>query len=252
MAHDFLGTFNKSQLDRLVAHVRAQGGLVQGRILHLETEKNRIGLPVFKYDEKGVPIGYSVDPPTSYIAKLMVAYEVLGGDPFYDLNLRLRTSPVYKQAGSEMEEPELMSNGEVIGAQGLADGVSATAVQELKAFVPDTLYWRRERLERKIRRALDYFDQLDAESQALQLMQLDDSATGSVENLYKYLTELIADPTYRAIYDDKGKDPNGKLPRAPFSSYEPNAAEGSPSYMRGEGGIYEKGEAPRKSSTGTT
>lgn len=248
MAHDFLGTFNKSQLDRLVANVRAQGDLVAGRIQHLEAEKARLGVPVFKYDEKGVPTGYSVEPSGSYMAKLMVAYEVLGGDPFYDLNLRLKTSPVFKQAGSEMEEPELMSNGEVIGAPGKADGLSATAVQGLKAYVSDTLYWRRERLERKIRRTLDYYDQLDLEVKALQMMLLGDAVTGSIENIYKYLSELIADTTYRAIYDDRGKDPNGKLPNAPYSSYEPNQREGSPGYVRGEGGVYEKGEAPRKAT----
>lgn len=48
MSHDFLGTFNKSQLDRFLAFARTQLPLVDARIQHLEAEMNRLGVAAFR------------------------------------------------------------------------------------------------------------------------------------------------------------------------------------------------------------
>lgn len=248
MAFDWLGTFNKSQNDRLFAFVKAQTDLIEGRILHLESEKNRIGVPVFKYDESGVAVGYTVDPDGSYVAKLMAVYEILGGNPFLDLTSRLSNQPVYKQEGDETASAQLMSNGEVIGAPGLADAVSAGAIQSLRKYVSDTLYWRRDRLERKIRRALDYYDQLDMESQLLQKMTAGETVTGAVDFIAKTLSDLISNPEYRAIYDDKGSDIRGDSTQAPHSAYD-NAPDGG--YSRDRDGLHVPGQGPPEPGTGT-
>jgi hypothetical protein len=230
MAYDHLGTFNKSQLDRFMAFARSQIPLVSARIQHLQAEIDRIGTITFKYD-KGVPLGLSGNPSNSYLAKLLAAYEVLGGNPFIDLRVRLKTDPVFKVTGDEATSPAYMSNGEVIGAKGLADGLSAEMFRSARTWVDDTLQARFERLERKIRRAVDYSDQLKDEVAQLKLIQQTTSSSlvaltteasnaGSLESISRQLYQLLGDHNYRAIFDDGGKDPYGFTTYAPFSAYD--------------------------------
>ncbi len=153
MAFDWLGTFNRSQLDRFLAFARTQLPLVDARIQHLEAEQNRLGVVSFRYYQ-GIPKEFIADPAESYIGKLLAAYEVLGGNPFHDLRARLRTDPVFAIRGSETTPTQFMSNGEVIGARGLADAVSAELMRQGKTWLADILSYRFNGLERKIRRMM--------------------------------------------------------------------------------------------------
>lgn len=221
MAHEILGTFNKAQFERFASFARSQLVLVDGRIQHLQAEIDRIGLLVFQYDAAGIPIGYAVDPPEAYIGRLMAAYEVLGGDAFYDLNVRALTQPVFLLKGSETVNPQMMSNGEILPAGALADAPSAVLMQRAQAWIDDTLTYRRSYLERKIRRMVDYADQLESELAVLKAIEGTSADVGSLEEIFKEIQELIDDKTYRAISADT--DPFGKKTYAPFAAYMPGA-----------------------------
>lgn len=219
MAHDFLGTFNRSQFERFLAFARSQIPAVDGRIRHLEAESFRIGRVVFRFD-RGVPQGFAGDPPESYLGKLLAAYEVLGGDPFHDLRVRLKTDPVYLIRGSETVSAQYMSNGEVVGAKGLADALSAELMRKARSWLDDTLQYRFGALERKIRRAMDYADQLEGEISQLKVIRAAGSVRGSLEEIAGQIEQLFGDRNYRAIFDDAGSDPLGMNTHAPFSSYD--------------------------------
>jgi len=226
LPHGILGTFNKTQFDRLIAFARSRLSLIDGRVKHLSAEALRIGFLLFTYDKAGNPVSYSTGAAGSgptYIGKLMVAYEVLGGDPFYDLQVRSRTDPVYRLKGTEDATAKILSNGEPIPHAGLSDGPSGNAVRTIKTWMQDDLE-RLDRLERKIRRMVDYSDQLQLEVQALEAIRRPVETEDSLENLVSFVQQLLSDPTYRAIADDRGRDPFGKFIYAPMSSYEPGGS----------------------------
>lgn len=222
MAFEWLGTFNKSQFDRFAAFARQQLADVSRRITHLNTEQRRIGGLTFEYDVGGVPVGtWSATSSTStYIGRLVAAYEILGGDVFFDLQVRdTETQGVYLVRGTEVSPADRMSNGEIVGARGLADGPSAEYLQSARSWLIAPLHYRKEYLERKIRRALDYSDQLTAELAFLSNVRADAETYNSLEYLFVQINDLLKDFTYRSIYDDKGKDPHGKYTMAPFLPY---------------------------------
>ncbi len=219
MAFDFLGTFNASQLNRFLAFARSQVPLIDARINHLEAEVSRVGSAMFTY-EQGVPKEFLADPAESYVGKLAAAYEVQGGNPFQDLRTRTKTDPVYAVRGTESTPVQYMSNGEVIGSRGLADATSAELMRAARKWLDDTIKGRFDRLERKIRRMLDYADQLQEEIDYLNSIKAAVSTDGSLEQIAEQLTTLLTDPNYRAIFDDAGNDPFGLTTYAPFSSYD--------------------------------
>lgn len=226
MAHDWLGTFNKSQFERFLAYAQSQLPLVDGRIQHLQAEVNRVGSIVFRYS-KGIPQGYAANPAESYLGKLLGAYEVLGGDPFIDLRVRLRSDPVFRVKGSETQAAQYMSNGEVIGAKGLSDGATAELMRTAKAWLNATLDYRFGSLERKIRRAVDYSDELQNEIATLKTIRMVgataeslEGLTGSLEYVASQIRQFLSDSNYRAVYDDAGGDKFGFNVYAPFSSYD--------------------------------
>lgn len=220
MGFDWLGTFNKAQFDRFMAFARANLYLVDARVKHLSMEQLRVGTVIFRHSaDSGDVSGYAASDPESYIGKLLAAYEVLGGNPFLDLDLRLSNDPIYRRRGDEAEGlSQMMSNGEVIGAPGLADAPSAEAFRTARRWLDPLIEYRLDRLERKIRRAQDYYDQLQAEIDMLGIIKQGDTVPGSLEFQAKVITDLISDTTYRAIH--AGTDPRGAGNYAPFSAFD--------------------------------
>lgn len=222
MAFEFGGTFTASQFARLRDYARAQLAAIDGRISHLKAERDRIGSLAFAYDQGGVPTHMAVDPPLTYCGKLFAAYEALGGDVEHDLQVRGTSQPVFMLTGTTTRAPQMMSNGEVIGQLGLSDAQSAVITQKIKSFVSGDLQRRRDALERKIRRALDYAEQLDAEISQLQLMRASAETKESLEYLLKAIDILSNDNRYMAITNDvENPDPHGKFARAPIAAYMP-------------------------------
>jgi hypothetical protein len=224
MAFNFLGTFNKTQWERYLAFARAQIPLVDARIGYLQREKDRVGGVSFDY-QGGVPVTILPPGTTTYIGKLFAAYEVMGGNPFLDLPIRARNQPVYTIRGSEVVNPHTMSNGEAIGAPGLADAVTAVLSRQSREWIDPMIRARFDRLERKIRRAVDYADELELEILALTRVKAAVTATKSLEWIAEQVTGFLNDPNYRAIFDDQGKDPFGLTAYAPFSSYDVDEPE---------------------------
>lgn len=221
MAFDYLGTFNRSQFERLLAFANEQLAYIDGRITHLAAEQQRVGFLQFSYDTKGQPTGYSTGSPgvSTYIGKLMAAYEVIGGDPFYDLQVRGMNEPVHFMRGTHSATAKFMSNGEPIPQAGRADARSGNTVRQVKSWLSDTLD-KRARIERKVRRAMDYSDSLGEEMQELLQVRLEVEVEGSLLYLANEINSMLSDPSFRAISDDKGQDPYGKFVLAPFSSYD--------------------------------
>jgi len=261
MAHDtFLGTFNKAQFDRFATFARSQLPLIQARIDHLETEQFRVGTVQFTWEQgrSGRPSSFTADPSSSHIGKLLAAYEMLGGDPFIDLRLRLRANPVFVQAGDLDVGPSVMSTGEAIGDRGLSDGTSGDLVAIAREWVDDTLRRRFSNLERKIRRAMDYSDELGVEIRRLQRARLAATSSGSFEFLAAEIDSLLNDPNYRAITTDD--DALGLLVYAPFSAYDqplvgdttdPNSVVDRPPDVpvRQDGGLLQPQAKRRKETT---
>lgn len=250
MAFDFLGTFNRSQFERWLAFARSQLPLVPARRQHLQSEIARVGAVTFRLD-RGVPQGYAGDPETSYLGKLLRAYEVMGGNPLLDLRVRLRTDPVFILKGDELTFAQMTSGGEPIGSKGLEDGPTAVLVQRGKRWLNDTTKSRFARLERKIRRAMDYSDQLQDELQELSVIEMAAEAQGSLEFIAAQIQQYIAKSTYRGAYDDQtqGKaDPLGLLTYAPLGSFDVQPSQNQDvnrtvaTVQRQGNGVFEPGE----------
>jgi hypothetical protein len=228
---DFLGTFNRSQFERLAAFARSQIPAIDARINHLVVELSRLGTLTMTKDSRGNPTGYAAQPVDSYLGRLLQVYEILGGDPFYDLQVRSLSEPVFLLKGDEVSTPKFFSNGDSVPEATLADTPTANLVLQLKSGIQDIVE-RREYLERKIRRTLDYGDQLNAEISLLKTTRGAVQVSGSLESVISKVSVLMADKNYRAVSDDKGKDKFGKYVKAPFSAYEPGDARES---AEGEG-----------------
>lgn len=250
MAHDFLGTFNQAQFERFAEFARNQIEAIELRIKHLEAEINRIGMVTFRF-EQGVPQALTATPKSSYMAKLLAAYEVKGGNPFIDLRTRSRTDPIFLQRADETVSAHTMSNGEPVPYGSLSDGPSAELVRKARGWLEETLHGRFGRLERKIRRALDYRDQLEEEVSELRTLRADVDTPNSLEQLLVQIQQLIDDPTYRAITPDT--DQFGLMVHAPYSSYDipsggdPNTVvrqSGATTPQRQQGIIVKPGQTP--------
>ena len=227
MAFDFKGTFTASQFERYESYLLGQTELAEARIQHLEAERERIGNLLFAFDTDGVPTGVAHDGSVTYCGKLFAVYEALGGDAFFDLQVRSSSQAVFRQRADETRNSQLMSNGEVIGTKGMADAESGELIDATRELVQGDIDFRKTSLERKIRRAIDYSEQLAQEIGSLQAMTLDQSVDGSMAFLIEGVKLLFADRGYKALVDDGAQpDPHGKLVRAPFAGYNPGP-EGS-------------------------
>lgn len=224
MAHDhFLGTFNKSQFARFVQFARTQLPSVAARIRHLRAELGRTGSLRFTFGADHLPATVTANPSDSYLGKLLAAYQVMGGNPFFDVRARNKDQAIFVPQGTSAHPPTTMSNGEVMGAKGLQDAFSAELVRKLRSPIQETLDYRFTMLERKIRRAIDYGDQLLDEIASLEVTQAAATTKGSLEFIANQIQQLISDRNYRAIYDDQSTDPTGLNAYAPFSQYDVEA-----------------------------
>lgn len=249
MAFDWRGTFNKSQFDRFAAFARAQIDTIGLRLRHLVFEQNRLGSLAFEFDAGGLPLKFTAsDSKSTYIGKLVAAYEVLGGQVRYDLQVRTLGQAVYLLAGAENMAPQVMSNGEVMSPKGLSDASSAELIRQAREWLEGPLHYRREYLEHKIRRALDYSDQLQYEIDLLKKASKSAEVEGSLDYLFNTIGDLFTDAQYRSIYDDKGADADGKLTYSPFTPYSTtdanpdNVGEEAFGYRRDLDGAKKQGE----------
>lgn len=222
MAFLFNGTFTVSQFTRFKEYVLAQKALIDARVAHLEAERDRIGDLSVAFDSSGNPTHVASDDQDTYLGRLFGAYEALGGDIEFDLQVRSTAQPVFRLPGDANRPAQLLSNGEVISYAGLGDAESALVMQAMRGWVDQDLNRRRESLERKIRRAIDYAEQLDAEIGQLKLLQRDEDVEGSLKHYVKVIENLAANRQYMAITNDENSpDPHGRFAKAPIAGYTP-------------------------------
>lgn len=222
MAFLFNGTFTVSQFKRFKAYLLDQVEQIDQRVAHLEAERERIGSLAFAFDESGNPVHITSDHQTTYLGRLYGAYEALGGNSEFDLQIRSASQPVFRLPGDVTRAAQLLSNGEVIAAGGLGDAESAHVMQALRHWVEQDLFRRRESLERKIKRAVDYAEQLTAEINELKLLKGAPEEEGSLLNYIQTIEELATNRHYMAITDDDATpDPHGRFARAPIATYMP-------------------------------
>ena len=228
MAFEILGSFSASQFTRFSTWVQVQTGQVSARIQHLNAEIARIGALSFAYDSNGIPTFVTPTDSTTYIGRLFQVYEALGGDAEFDLQVRSMSQPVFRNSGTEVRMPQTMSNGEVIGTGGLSDAQSGELFRQARDWAYDVQFYRRDLLERKIRRMMDYVDQLNAEVATLTAIQAEATASGSIGFIIAGVQKLIQDRYYIAAQNDASNpDPHGKFAQAPVASYMPNPEGGS-------------------------
>jgi hypothetical protein len=237
VAHDYLGTFNKSQFERFLTFARSQVAFLPQQIAHLESEIARSGQLIFTFGVDGIPTQLQATEG-SYLAKLLAAYEVLGGDPYLDLRARDKdTQSVFVVKARQGSSAQYASNGEPLAGRALLDAPSAELMRALRAPLEDQLAYRFLNLERKIRRTLDYVDNLKSEVVRLKVYLLAGTENGSLENIAQKIYGLLSDGQYRAIYDDGGTDPIGLNAYAPFSLYDSSGTKPSASPQRQSSGF---------------
>lgn len=221
---EFNGTYTKSQFDRFRAYVNDQVQLIDARISHLKAERDRVGNLAFAYDSAGNPTVFTSDPPTTYCGKLFAAYEALGGDVEFDLQVRSTAQPVFRIPGDINTPSQMYSNGEVVGVLGLNDAPSAALTQKIRSWVFEDLHRRRLYLERKIKRAIDYAEQLNSEISELTALKGSVDSEASLAAYLQSVDAMTVDSRYTAITDDSNSpDPHGKFSHAPVAGYTPSA-----------------------------
>ncbi|OPZ34982.1 MAG: hypothetical protein BWY99_02377 [Synergistetes bacterium ADurb.BinA166] len=213
MAFNFYGVFTSGQFDELEAFSRIQGKDIKDRIAWLSAAAQRNGLFRTEYDpETGYPLSFTVSPSTSYGAKLMAAYRILGGVPERDMLLRTSDDPVFLTRGSNVSKStpdstveggysDLYSNGRRYRGNQRFDRDIGIQVDKLKRWQLEAVKHKREHLEFKIKRALDYTDQLLNELALLRSMVADGSES-SVDQQITNLVGLFYTPGRANVIDD--------------------------------------------------
>jgi hypothetical protein len=176
------------QWEAFKAFARIQKVDVQLRINWLQKQLSMNGIFETTYDGP-MPVSFSASAG-SYAAKLIAAYRVLGGVPERDMLLRTSDKPVFKTKGVSMNGQvgntasgfsDTFSNGRRERGTQRFDRDLGLLVESLKGWQLAAIKAKRERLEFKIKRALDYSDQLQNEIVLLTAV-LDDTSTKSFDS----------------------------------------------------------------------
>ena len=170
MAFNFFGTFTIAQWEAFKAFTSIQEYDLNARKDWLEKQLNNNGKFTTVYDSDNMPIKFTA---TGYAGKLLEAYRILGGFPEREMLLRTRDKPVYL-IRDEVERRN--SKGDVTGGYGEVysngrrwrgnmryDRDLGLLVDRVKGWQLESIKLKRERLEFKIKAALDYSDQLEQE-----------------------------------------------------------------------------------------
>ena len=179
--------FTTGQFNEFIDFSKIQEQDVRDRITWLKRQLDLNGSFSTVYDDDDTnPVSFSCGPPYSYGAKLLQAYKILGGSPEKDMLLRTSDKPVYLTRGVNIDDnptsgySETFSNGRRFRGNQRFDRDIGLKVQKLKSWQLEIIKRKREHLEFKIKRCLDYSDQLQIEVNTLSRM-IDDSNERSVD-----------------------------------------------------------------------
>jgi hypothetical protein len=236
MAFSFYGTFTTAQFEQLRIFAKVQERDLKERRKWLQAAMERNGLFATEYDlATSLPVRFEATAG-SYAAKLLIAYKALGGTPEKDMLLRTSDQPVYLTRGTNISSnagtdptsgySDTFTNGRRYRGTQRFDRDLGIQVDRLKSWQLEAIKRKRERLEFKIKRALDLSDQLQREADAIDALlditggtTVDDQIrkvqaymfrTGA-QNVVDDPTDIfgfgigrIFDPTYAPDYDNAG------------------------------------------------
>lgn len=167
MAYDFFGTFTTAQWLDFKDFVYTQRVELESRLRWLNAELTRIGVFTTDYADDGTPVSFFA-PANTYAGKLLAAFRMLGGVPERDMLLRTRDNPVFLQSGSPISSGgdghgTVYTNMRRDRGTDRYDRALGLAVGKVKTWNIEAIKLKKENLEYKIKRALDYSDQLQQE-----------------------------------------------------------------------------------------
>lgn len=167
MAFNFFGTFTRAQWFDFRDFASVQRVELEARKRWTKAELTRTGVLACTYsDDNSTPISFQASPKT-YIGKLLLAYRMLGGVPEHDMLLRNRSQAVFLNQGVDTDDIPAYSNGRVPRGDQRFDRTLGLSVEAMKNWQLEAIKAKREHLEFKIKRALDYSDQLEQELEVL-------------------------------------------------------------------------------------
>lgn len=195
MAFGFFGTFTTGQLQKLIDFSLIQERDLKLRKDWLGAQLTRNGVFTTVYDaQTSMPKSFSA-PENSYAGKLLQAYRILGGTPETDFMLRTTDQPVFLTRGNNIDTKTVgtdptagysdqLSNGRRIRGSQRFDRDVGIQVNRLKSWQMEAIKQKREHLEFKIKRALDYSDQLKREIDVINVL-LDESQGRQVRDIIR-------------------------------------------------------------------
>lgn len=198
MAFGFFGTFTTGQLQQLVDFSFIQERDLAARQRWLSAQLTRNGVFSTEYDaQTHLPKSFTASAG-SYAAKLLQAYRILGGTPEKDFMLRTTDKPVFMTRGKNIDtgvtgvDPtagysDTLSNGRRVRGSQRFDRDVGVHVERLKSWQSEAIKRKREHLEFKIKRALDYSDQLQREIAVLKVL-LDDTSGRQVADIVRNIS----------------------------------------------------------------
>ena len=211
------GTFTEGQFEAIKSFSLIQKTDLEKRKNWLKAELNKTGIFSTQYDNNHQPVSYSCLPVTSYGAKLLEAYRILGGIPENDFLLRTIDKPVYLTEGPPITKDrdgsisggfsEQFSDGRLYRGSIRFDKDMGLKVERLRSWQLEQIKFKREHLEFKIKRCLDYSDQIADEIS--QLTILSGNGLKSVSDLIITIEQAIASPKQMNVVRGSIDDTHG-------------------------------------------
>lgn len=207
--YNFLGTFTTDQLEALFQFIEAHREDLRRRTIRNRAEIQRQGWIYYQEDDDGNVTGYEVQPENSTLMKQIKAFEYFGGDPV-ELNILDRSEWIYLQKGqidldTKFRGGEPSHGGNYTEATSYDDRTPAIYMERLKRPFEDTIK-RLENIEYRIKRTVDYADQLIEES-VLAANRI--SGADSIDDLRGRIQQFVSAPDFpSAGTDQQTEEPN--------------------------------------------
>lgn len=195
MAFNFYGTYTSGQYNELKKFTKMQMVHIKKRISHLEYLKAKNGTLKMTFDNNNYPTKYEAAKGT-YLNKLLIAMEGLGG--ITTNTFRVSNEVTYLEKGAPLSESNVdymsgygsrMSNGKRIHNTRL-DFEKGIKVSALKQFMLPAIKRKRELIEYKIKKAIDYSEQLQEQIDLLYAIIDPENARHDARNLDYLLDDL--------------------------------------------------------------
>ncbi|HEY8098331.1 MAG TPA: hypothetical protein VIE65_19900 [Methylobacter sp.] len=207
MAFNFFGIYSTGQWESFLAFAKIQKMELRLRKRWLQAELTRNGIFTTQYDGD-VAVSFTAN---GYAGKLLAAYKILGGVPERDLLLRTRDQPVFKTKGTNIGIAQdgtstggfsdIYSNGRRERGGQRFDRDLGLAVTRLKGWQLESIKFKRERLEYKIRKALDRQDELQLEIGKIDDL-LNELSSRSFDSQVASIETTMATPNAANVVDD--------------------------------------------------